>query len=221
MKRGKLVCLIGIDGSGKTTLSKHLVSFLNNNGKKTIYVYGRYQPFLLRPIMKLGKRIFYRNADMYAAYSEYSHKKISTIRKHKFLSMLYQSLVDLEYKTQLIFKVEIPLFLGYFIVSDRYIFDTIVSDLSIDFDYSSDQIKSTLDHYFNSFPKPDCLVVIDVPEYIAYERKDDTPSIQYLQERRHKYLQIGREFDAHILDGSKSLTQTKNDIELLIGRTLV
>ena len=55
MTKPLLVCFIGIDGAGKTTLAKVLSSELQKNGLKNKYVYGRFVSPILNIIIKFIK----------------------------------------------------------------------------------------------------------------------------------------------------------------------
>ena len=44
----------------------------------------------------------------------------------------------------------------------------------------------------------------ELPENIAFARKDDIQDIVYLSERRERYLYLAKQFDYQIIDGSKS-----------------
>lgn len=208
--RGFLICFIGIDGSGKTTLAKELVRNLNNNGKKFRYVYARFEPLILKPFMIIARKLILNNNPR--NYIDYSNKKKEAIRKYGLLSKVYQKILLFDYILQLLFKVKIPLLFGRNIVCDRYIYDTVV-DMAIDFGYTKSEMINLLKKCLNIIAKPDLIFLIDVPEEIAYQRKDDTPSIEYLKERRVIYLEIGKEYGAIILDGRRELNVLLNDIK--------
>jgi len=205
--KAKLICFIGIDGSGKTTLSKALVEALNKNGIKCLYLYGRLEPFVLKPVIMIGRRIFLGGENMFKDYRGYSSRKRDTIKEHSFLFTLYRYILLFDYFLQLLFKVRIPLMLGKNIVCDRYVYDTVITDLAVDMNLSSSEIKDLIKRFFYITPKPDLAFLIDLPEEIAFQRKDDTPSVEYLKERRKIYLDVGKEERMVILDGSKELDE--------------
>ena len=210
--KGFLICFTGIDGAGKTTLSKELVETLNEKGVKCKYVYARLNPFISKPFMLVGGPIFLRGKDAFENYSEYSDTKKKALIKHSLLSRVYQQILLFDYVIQIFFKVKLPFMFGENIVCDRYIYDTVITDLSVDMIYSKDRVISLLDNLLRFFPEPDVTFLIDVPEEIAYKRKDDTPSIRYLKERRTMYLDVGKEYGMVILDGSKDIYTLKNMI---------
>jgi len=211
--KGFFICLTGMDGSGKTTLSKELVELLNKKGIKCRYVYGRLNPFILKLFILIGDWLFLRGKDISKNYSEYSNTKRKAIEKHSFLSKVYQQILMFDYSLQIFFKVKLPLIFGKNIVCDRYIYDTIITDLSVDMNYSKDKVISMLNNLLRYSPEPDITFLIDVPEKIAYQRKDDTPAVEYLEERRRVYLDVGKTYKMVILDGSKSLEDLKNSIQ--------
>ncbi|MBA7489546.1 Thymidylate kinase [subsurface metagenome] len=212
-KRGLFVCFTGVDGSGKTTLAKTLVSIMKKESIGVKYVYNRYIPIVLRPVMLMGEFLFLRNKDFYRNYADYSNTKRRASKNHPLLAKFYQHLLLLDYFIQILFKIKLPLLFGKNIICDRYIYDTIVTDLSIDFNYSEGDVKNSLDKILSLFPTPDITFLVDLPEKIAYQRKNDIPSIGYLKERRKIYLYLGKEYDMRILDGSKKLAELQCEVE--------
>jgi len=211
--KGFLVCFTGIDGAGKTTLSKELVELLNKKGIECKYVYGRLNPFFLKPFIVLGGWIFLRKRDITKNYSEYANTKRKAIKKYSFFSRIYQKIFLFDYLLQILFKVKLPLIFGKNIVCDRYVYDTAITDLSVDMGYSHSEIRTLIKKFFYIAPKPNLVFLMDLPEEIAFQRKDDTPSIEYLKERRRFYLDVGKEEEMIILNGSKNLDELKRYIQ--------
>lgn len=215
MKTPTFICFTGIDGSGKTTLAKSVAERLNNNGTEYKYIYNRLAPFLLKPFIIIAQTLFLRGKGSRNNYAEYSATKRKATRKNP-LSHLYQWLLLLDYCFQTLLKVKIRLMTGQSIICDRYVYDTIATDLAIDFEYSGEKIKQTLNRFFRLFPKPDLIFLVDVTEEIAYQRKNDIPSIDYLRERREVYLKMSKECEMIILDGSKDIAELQSEVEARI-----
>lgn len=211
--KGFLICFTGMDGTGKTTLSQELVELLNKKGVNCNYVYARHNPYLLKPFILIGDLVFLRKKDIFKNYEEYSYTKKKAIKKHSFLSRGYQQILLFDYMLQIFFKVKLLLVLSENIVCDRYVYDTVITDLSVDMNYSKDRVIKLLNSLLHFFPKPNITFLIDVPEELAYQRKDDIPSIEYLKERRKMYLDVGKEYGMVILDGSKTLDELECEIE--------
>ncbi|PXF51594.1 MAG: hypothetical protein C4B55_04285 [Candidatus Methanophagaceae archaeon] len=167
---GVFICFTGMDGSGKTTLTRALVGTMQKRGIKASYVYNRYIPIVLRPAMLVGELLFLSNKAYSRDYSEYSNTKKNTSKKHPLLAKFYQHLLLFDYFIQILFKIKLPLLFGKNIICDRYIYDTIVTDLSVDFNYSQEEVKKFLDKILSLFPTPDTAFLVDLPEEIAYQR---------------------------------------------------
>lgn len=198
-----------MDGAGKTTLAKFLTDDLHEKNIKARYVYNRYIPILLRPALLMGQLLFLRNKDFYRDYTEYSNTKRTASKDHPVLAKFFQYLLLFDYLFQILFKIKLPLLFGKNIVCDRYIYDTIVTDLSVDFNYSEEDVKNSLNRLLSLFPTPDIAFLVDLPEEIAYQRKDDVPAVDYLRERRMMYLYIGEECKMMILNGAMPLNELR------------
>ena len=216
MRRGRLICLTGIDGSGKTTLSMRLVEAFRSKGIASRYIYGRHTPFVVRPFMLLGRLLFFRKDDMYADYAGYSGKKREATMRHRGLAGIYLNVLLMEYYLQLLFRISLPLmFRKQTLVVDRYIVDTVVTDLAVDFNLAPQTIRELLGDLHARFPVPDMLILIDTPEEVAFKRKTDTPSLEYLRERRSLYLQAAADLDAVVVDGSLPLEEVWRSVASL------
>jgi len=156
---------------------------------------------LLKPLFIIGRKTFLRKEDISADYPNYSSAKRRVIKQHSFLFSIYRGILSFDYSLQLLLKIRLPLLLGTNIICDRYVYDTAISDLSADADYTYSETKRLVNHFFHIFPKPNMAFLLDLPEEVAYQRKSDTPSVEYLKERRSLYLDIAKEYGMIILDG--------------------
>lgn len=216
MRNSTFICFIGIDGSGKTTLAKMLIRMMDERGIKGKYVYNTYRSFLLRPLMSIAKAFLFRGKTISKNYAEYTNMT-KKVFKWSFLSTMYQYSVLLDYLFQTLFKVGIPRIFGKNVICDRYLYDVVVN-IAVESDYSNDRIESMLRKISYLLPKPNLLFLVDLPEEIAYQRKDDVPTIEYLKKRREIYLDIGKEYGIVILDGSKKLKDLECEIEEKVFR---
>jgi len=207
----KLICFIGIDGSGKTTIAKLLVQDMKRMGIDCNYFYGRYVPMLSKPILLLGKYFFLRDLNI-KQYNDYSNRKNQAVNEHGSLLSLYRSILLFDYRVQLLFKIIAPRILGKVTVCDRYIYDTVINDIP-KANNSLPNIKSLVDELFDIAPRPDLVFLIDTPIDLAYDRKNDTPSLDYLKERKKIYDYLAREYNMHIMDGTLSIDELISQIK--------
>jgi len=215
--KGFFICITGIDGSGKSTQAKCLMENCRKNGIPMKYVYAKTVPILFKPFLMISHFLVLRNYDENNKYLEYKSKKQSVIKKHKFLSDLFYNILLFDYQIQLFFKIRVPIFLRQNIVCDRYIFDTIITDIAVDRNDTLIEIIDSINKIGKKYPQPDLLYLIDIPEKIAYKRKTDVVSIDYLKERREAYLAIAGRYNMVIINGMDPI----NDIESRIFQDVV
>ncbi|MCG2829231.1 hypothetical protein [Methanothermobacter sp. K4] len=218
---GILITFSGVDGSGKTTYTKHLVNSLREKGIDCSYVYGRLEPIILRPFIIIGRRLFLRKKDIFTDYRDYSNTKKKKISKHKYLFKIYYLIMLFDYIMQLLWKVKIPLLFGRNVLCDRYIFDTIVTDLAVDMDYSYNDLKDKIDMFLRFLSVPDLCFYVEVSANVAFKRKDDTPSLEYLQERIGLYDFVADQYKMIRVDGNDKLERNKLFIEDIVFKDVL
>lgn len=184
-----IVCITGIDGAGKTTLAHELVSSLKTKGKPSIYLYGRIYPIVSRILMVLGRSIWLNGQNQWRNYESYSIKKNEIMRNH-LLKWIYTIAILVDFYPQIWLKLILHYSKGRIIVLDRYIYDTVISDLSAHLNYSMRETDRAIHFGLLILPTPDVTFLVDLPEEVACGRKNDVPHIDYLKDRRRSYHQI-------------------------------
>ena len=205
--KNAFICITGLDGSGKTTLGRKLCGYLNDKNIDSIYVYARLRPFFSKPSMAIGHFLFLRNHDMEKDYTEYTRKKNILFKKNKFISNCYRMILFFDDIIQLIWKIKFPLLKGKTVICDRYVYDTVITDMANDMQMPSDQLDTILERYFLFLPKPTVTFLIDVDENVAHSRKNDIPNIKYLKDRRNLYLNVAERYNMNILNGNKEINE--------------
>lgn len=197
----KLVCIIGIDGAGKTTLARGAVEALQKQGTPAAYIYGRQFPLASRVFMWALSRVSgLRGKDEWKDYHAYTTAKRRALG-NPGISWLYTATVLLDYTNRIWRKLLPHLFTKRIVITDRYIYDVVVGDLGVFLGYSPRKATRTLDRGLKLAPKPMLTVLVDAPEEIAYARKTDVPHIDFLKARRTLYLQIKDRPEIKMLDG--------------------
>jgi thymidylate kinase len=182
----RIVCITGIDGAGKTTLALELVSALERQGQPSAYLYGRIYPLLSRLLMALGRFIWLHGEDQWLNYERYSNVKNKTMN-NPLLRTAYACSIMVDFFPQIWLKLFAHYSKDRIIVLDRYIYDTVISDLSAHLDYSTCQTDNAIRLGLRILPTPDVTFLVDLPEEVAFRRKDDVPHIDYLKKRRGCY----------------------------------
>lgn len=195
-----LVCVTGIDGAGKTTLARHIAAALRQQGRPAVYVYGRIYPVVSRLLMALGRITLLRRDDPRRDYGAYTAGKKQTM-SNPLLAWPYTAAVLLDYYIQVWFKLLRHLFSRRIVVSDRYIYDTVISDLTVHLNYSPAQTERAIERGLRLLPTPMLTVLIDLPEQVAFSRKTDVLHIDHLRERRGWYLRLDARPEVERFDG--------------------
>jgi len=200
-KDGALVVIIGPDGAGKSSVSKMLVERLSSTSRPAIYVWCRFGSKLLGFLLRMNSKVAGFKEDFRESYRERSENK-STLLTNTPLKWPYLVFVVFSYMMSLHGKVARPLKEGNMIVSDRYVFDTIV-DLWVDFGRKKKHLDFLIPLMTNIAPPPKLVFLLDVPEEVSMSRKDDVPNIEYVAVRRMGYQLIAEMIGAVKLDGTE------------------
>lgn len=208
----KIICFTGMDGAGKTTLARDLVQLLRQRGIPASYVYGRTVPVISRFLMALGRATFLRGSDHWKQYESYAFKKRKTMR-NPILARIYSSAILIDFYLQIWAKLVPHVLAGEAVILDRYVYDTVISDLAVHLSYSDQRLQRTLKAGMRLLPRPQQVFLIDLPEEVAFSRKDDIPHISYLRERRRRYLQLKDLEGVYLLDGQDAPDRLLVEVE--------
>ncbi len=205
-----IINIIGIDGAGKTTLAKNLALKLNQIDSKVEYRYCQYFAKLLFPIKYLAKISVMRKTDEFKNYRYYNKTKKQTSSRYRILANLYASIWILDYIIQIFYKIAIGNFFGKKFIIDRYIFDIAVN-LSLTTNNDINYAKRIISYFFKFAPSPDLTIFIDISEEVAFQRKEDIQDIEYLRERRERYLALTNEYHFISINGNQTQYQVLKD----------
>jgi len=197
---GHLICLSGIDGTGKTTLAMRLKNELEVNGVKCKYVWFRNARLLSLPFLALcylagfAEIAIINGNKRVGIYYFYRNRIVARL-------WLWISVVDLLFVS--LWKIKLPLRLGNTVIADRYVIDALV-------DLMSDTGITDL----NSYPYKLLLKLLDahsvatvltVDEEESLRRKDDSISSAYLVQRRQLYLLVAKELQIPVIDAKPTI----------------
>jgi dTMP kinase len=196
--RGYLICLSGIDGTGKTTLAMKLKSELDSLGVRCNYEWFRNARLLSLPFLALcyltgfaeittikGKRA--------GIYYFYKSKPVAYV-------WLWISAIDMLVVS--VWKIKLPLWRGKTVVADRYVIDGLVDLMG---DTGITNLNSYAFKLMLRLLDRSLVAVLMVDEDESLQRKDDSISLAYLTERRELYLSVARQLHIPVLDAKPSI----------------
>lgn len=218
LKKRILLCFMGIDGSGKTTLSKHLYKELKTKQYDVSYTWWleSENSFIRSLIRKMGK-------------GKYSDNKTPINQSNKptskLLRIVYLLIVIIDYLRFGILKAGYLAFFtkGKILIYDRYYFDVLCA-LAREFNIS-DTWRDILLRLFGMFlPKPDLLIFIEIPLEIAFDRKrKDYETIENARVIWNHYSEVRNLFMKYIsckavtIDNSQDIKKSSFEIYRNVG----
>lgn len=197
---GKVVVLMGMDGSGKSTLSRALQAELHGRSIPTVARWATLRPVLMVPLIKLAKLLLVRSAPKTVNYEAHIQAKRSGMNKLRFAHSLYFGVMVLDYLPQVWWKVGLPSLLGRCVICDRYLHD-LALDFAITVNGDTARMMRAVRFIEHLAPRAGHHYFVAVPVEVAMSRKDDVPSVAYLRERDYYYRALAIQLNMTELDG--------------------
>ena len=212
-KRGFLISVSGMDGSGKSSNTMALCQCLADRGFHVQRAWTGLKPIFSFPFLALVRLLGYTQRVKLRGLVFFRRE----IRRNHAISALWPIVVALDFVPRAIVSVVIPLHRGKIVVSDRYAYD-VVAEL-IQEAHIGSRISTIL---LNLLPRPDIAFLMDVDEDLAWERaivpgRAREQPYYDLRERRRIYLELARRNGIIVLNGSDEPLQNKRKI---LHRTL-
>lgn len=212
---------MGVDGSGKSTLAHTLADALESQGKKSVVVWATLRPVLLKPFIKAAKFLLVRKHNKFSNYDNHMKQKRKGMKKLSWTHNILLLVMLIDYMPQVLYKVTLQKLLGRNVICDRYYFDLIV-DYGEHISAPIERVINIINKVSHIFPAPDLNYFLKITPEVAFSRKDDIPSLEYLIERDTAYSLVTKNMSGAILDGNKELNSNVeiilNDIKSLTGK---
>jgi dTMP kinase len=213
---GTLICILGIDGSGKSTQAAALAEALEEQGVDAVHAWARWKPILMLPARRLGRALVRRKGVQEDDYHGFTDSKRS-ILKGRLRASLWKNMALFEHSCQVFAKVRIPMMMGKTVVADRFVYDTLI-DLSVNLNVRpEDLLKEPL---LKMFPQPDLSILLDLsPKTGAVRKSDGTPE-EYLAERRDLYRRLADAVGMEEVDAEGTPTGIHAEIRRRVWKKL-
>lgn len=207
----------GIDGAGKTTVINKLKETCLKDRNVEV-VWGRYTPRLVRFITSIVKRKKISSSMNYNGMSEKDYSSWKQFKKTKLKSNIIKKSVFafqvFDYMFQ-VRKIENKIKKNKdVLIIDRYILDFLV-DQSINYGNITDWFLSK--YLLKKLNKIKSIFFIDIPIEIAFKRKKDIPSLEYLDDRKKVYLSFSKICNnIRIISNDRDIKETIKNINNII-----
>lgn len=195
-QRTRMICLIGIDGSGKTTHAQKILLRLRKCGKKCKYVWFGTPYFFSYPFMALCRVLSLTEVHhLLDEVTSSEHKYY----KNKPIALIWPWVQFLDLAIFVILKIYMPLWHGFIVVCDRFIYDVLVALMV---DIGDERLHKKLVGLLMLKLEPNLNVVflLDANETVAFRRKHDLSNLNYLIRRRRNYHLIANQLHIPIVN---------------------
>jgi dTMP kinase len=219
-----LVTFSGIDGSGKSSLVKSLKKHFSEIGITADYAYGRAIPIVSRipiRIIPFIYKIINRKKHMVKGYNKYSETKYN-IASSSIVQFIMIFSFSIDQILTYYLKVKNVLDKNDLVLLDRYYYDMIITDIYPNIKNHDIKMNTIINRLMCMFKlkKPDLAFLIDLPEDIAFGRKNDVPDLEFLSIRRYLFKQIQTDPPFIIIDGNRNQEEIIEEVSKYILRGL-
>ena len=204
--RGLLLTFSGMDGSGKTTAAKHLVSVLKNHGYKAVYFYGHrisYETEGAHVSFAIGFRFFWRHVG----------RSLTELERHPHGKALFDFLTFLDYLIVLR-RLSAVLKRGTIVITDRYVADAIAY-----LRFLGPARRSIEGLMVGVSKEPDVSFFFDIDPVEAFRRKREQ-TFDELRRFARAYSDLQGLLQFARIDAGESVERIREQLELEIANEL-
>lgn len=208
------ICIIGVDGSGKTTQANMLVDRLRKEGLRCRYAWFRFYHFTSLPLLAYARLM-----GLSEMKTLKSGRKIGYhyFYRSKVVSTLYPFFLFIDTLIFIIIKIYIPRRLFKTgMVCDRFIYDTIV-DLMISTGDSNIHRSKIGRLFLRLMPRNMRALMLKVNEPVLRERREDVKWDKTLNKRIEYYDRLSKDFYIPVIDASPSVEEVHEELVRKLG----
>lgn len=210
----QLICIIGPDGTGKTTQINLLIENLKEKGLNYEYRWLRFYHFFSLPLLGLARLMGLSEVKILNNGEKIGYHYFY---KSKLISRIYPVLLFIDTVIFTLIKVYFPMkILGKNIACDRFIYDTLIDIMISTKDYNI--YKSKLGKFFLSLIPKDCNIIMLIADEKALKgRREDVFYDKNLILKINLYEQLAKYFEIPVIKAELPVKKIQNKIFELIN----
>lgn len=202
-----IITLIGIDGSGKTTIALIISKALTaiDSKARSIVIYAGNSG------IRLGRNhSFYMSILVDVIINKILHidRKQLNIKYNKLL-LVEEFLLFLNYLLLVLPKILLSKHIFKYVICDRYIYDYILTRMLLHKLHS----RTLMYILLRIVPQPDKVILLDVDERVAFFRKNNEKTLHELRILRMGYLVLSKHINSSIvINATKPIRNVFKDV---------
>jgi thymidylate kinase len=205
--------LAGVDGTGKTTQAKAILSLFQQQGLAARLVWLRFPRLFCTPLL------------VYARLRGYSRQEIVNGHRHGYwdftdswlMSKVFPWVLLVDTFLMALFKIYLPLWLGRTLVCDRFVVDILV-DLMVGLrdEHFDQRLPGRL--FLALLPEDTQIVILDLDTRTARQRSRELEGDRSHPRRRAMYLDMASRRGWAVVSTDRSVAETTRLLaELIVG----
>jgi len=215
-----IIYFTGIDGSGKSTIIKELEA-RKIFGSNYVAIRGGYVVKLIKPFSNLVRNKKVKSSTNYNYISKSDYNNWKSFKKKlldvPFINNFLYAFQSFDYYLQIIKLEREFLNKNITVVLDRYIYDYLTGQ---NIYYGDKRGNFWYKILMKKLAAVNYMFFIDIDCRTAFSRKDDIPSIEFLEERKQCYVNAIKDQDnSYIIDNNGSIDNTISQIVNILPNT--
>lgn len=202
MTDNKCVCLLGVDGSGKTTIAKAYIKYLEKEDIPVIHVWSRYRNYLSKPFLALMRFTGHNRKENINGISIGYHD----FQNSRVIAFLFLALQWLDQIIDICLRFRIT---NNSIVSDRCVIDTLV-DLCVDTNMDDFVLSGYGRSLIAMMPKRTTYFIVSRDKELVYDLRPDVKVDRYYDRRVGLYNRIANDFCLNMLCNNGTVGEAVN-----------
>jgi thymidylate kinase len=194
----RLICLIGRDGTGKSTYTQELINLVSRNGGNAHRVWVRFPFFISIPIL-----VYCRLTGLsYYVENQGIRYGVWEMWRSRWVPRVFPWCQLVDTFLFMLIKIYLPILLGRTIVCDRFVHDILIDTMIGIGDQELD--KKPVGQLFLSLAATNQgkLICLDLPQELALKRRPELKWDPTWSHRRIYYQEICQENAIPIIDNS-------------------
>lgn len=201
IQKPMFICVMGIDGVGKTTHVNLILEHLREKGIKCQYKWLRFHHLFSLPLLAFCRIAGYTRLSTLGDSQKCSYHEFY---KSKFISAIYPWVLFFDIFVFTTIKVYIPMFFGISIVCDRFVYDTLIDTAVATKDHEIYK-KSAGKLFLKLIPKNGKFVMIFLEKSMIFLRRPELKDDLTFDERYDLYQKFANLFALDIFDNNGTI----------------